>query len=225
MPKPLQGASLPFLVGGGGKKILGLAAREAQDRRHQREPAHRRRRVARDRAVAAARPRPTRSSRGCARPRATGSTTSRSRRLLGFVHVTDDPSGIAKAMAGSFGVSEADARARAGDARRLGRRASSSCSSSGANAGRCRTSSCRSRRRRRWRRSSRASPERRGARNDEAVPVRRADLERDRRPRRGATRRASSKTSATPRCSCPTTSATSSRRCPRSRWRPRTPRR
>ena len=41
----------------------------------------------------------------------------------------------------------------------------------------------------------------------------------------GATRRARSKTSATRRCSCPTTSARSSRRCPRSRWRPRTRRR
>ncbi len=29
--------------------------------------------------------------------------------LLGFVHVTDDASGIVRAMAGSFGVSEADA--------------------------------------------------------------------------------------------------------------------
>ena len=29
--------------------------------------------------------------------------------LLGFVHITDDPSGIVQAMAGSFGVSEADA--------------------------------------------------------------------------------------------------------------------
>ena len=43
--------------------------------------------------------------------------------------------------------------------------------------------------------------------------------------RRGATRPASSKTSGTRRCSCPTTSARSSRRCPRSRWRPRTRRR
>ncbi len=41
--------------------------------------------------------------------------------------------------------------------------------------------------------------------------------------RRGATRRASSKTSGTRRCSCPTTSARSWRRCPRSRWPPRTP--
>src|SRR5438128_1850347 len=30
MPKPPQGADLPFLIGGGGKKILGLAAREAK---------------------------------------------------------------------------------------------------------------------------------------------------------------------------------------------------
>ena len=43
--------------------------------------------------------------------------------------------------------------------------------------------------------------------------------------RRGATGRARSKTSASRRCSCPTTSARSSRRCPRWRWPPRTPRR
>ncbi len=30
MPKPPQGADLPFLIGGGGRKILGLAAREAK---------------------------------------------------------------------------------------------------------------------------------------------------------------------------------------------------
>ena len=72
------------------------------------------------------------------------------------------------------------------------------------------------------RRSSLASPE---SRCHEAVSIRRADAARVSRRRRGATMPASSKTSATPRCSCPTTSATSSRRCPRWRWRPRTPRR
>ena len=109
MPKPVQGANLPFLIGGGGTKILGARRARGEDRRHQREPAHRRGRVARDRAVAAPRGAPTRSSRGCATRPATGSTTSRSRRCSGSCTSPTTAPGSSKAMAGSFGVSEADA--------------------------------------------------------------------------------------------------------------------
>ena len=42
-PKPVQRPHPPFIVGGGGPKILALAAREAADRRHQRQPAFGRR--------------------------------------------------------------------------------------------------------------------------------------------------------------------------------------
>jgi alkanesulfonate monooxygenase SsuD/methylene tetrahydromethanopterin reductase-like flavin-dependent oxidoreductase (luciferase family) len=108
MPKPPQGASLPFLVGGGGKKILGLAAREAKivginanlktGEGESRETAQSLLPAATDQKLA--------WLREAAGP---GFADLEIQTLLGFVHVTDDPSGIAKAMAGSFGVSEADA--------------------------------------------------------------------------------------------------------------------
>ena len=80
-------------------------------------------------------------------------------------------------------------------------------SRSGASAGRCRTTWSTTTRSTRSRRSSRGSRESRET-DDEAVPVRRAGLAGGLGARSGATRRASSKTSGTRRCSCPTTSAT-----------------
>jgi len=108
MPKPPQGASLPFLVGGGAKKILGLAAREAKivginanlktGEGESRETAQSLLPEATDQKLAW-----LREAAGA------GFDDLEIQTLLGFVHVTDDPSGIAKAMASSFGVSEADA--------------------------------------------------------------------------------------------------------------------
>ncbi len=108
MPKPPQGANLPFLVGGGGKKILGLAAREAKivginanlktGEGESQETAQSLLPAATDQKLTWLR-------------EAAGDRFAdlEIQTLLGFVHVTDDPSGIAKAMAGSFGVSEAEA--------------------------------------------------------------------------------------------------------------------
>ncbi len=108
MPKPVQGANLPFLVGGGGKKILGLAAREAKivginanlrtGEGESRETAQSLLPEATDQKLAW-----LREAAG------DGFAELEVQSLLGFVHVTDDPSGIVRAMAGSFGVSEADA--------------------------------------------------------------------------------------------------------------------
>jgi probable F420-dependent oxidoreductase len=108
MPKPVQGANLPFLIGGGGKKILGLAAREAKivginanlrtGEGESRETAQSLIPAATDQKLAW-----LREAAG------DGFADLEIQSLLGFVHVTDDPSGIARAMAGSFGVSEADA--------------------------------------------------------------------------------------------------------------------
>jgi probable F420-dependent oxidoreductase len=108
MPKPVQGANLPFLVGGGGKKILGLAAREAKivginanlrtGEGESRETAQSLLPEATDQKLAW-----LRDAAGA------GFADLEVQSLLGFVHVTDDPSGIVRAMAGSFGVSEADA--------------------------------------------------------------------------------------------------------------------
>jgi probable F420-dependent oxidoreductase len=108
MPKPVQGANLPFLVGGGGKKILGLAAREAKivginanlrtGEGESRETAQSLLPGATDQKLAW-----LREAAGA------GFADLEVQSLLGFVHVTDDPSGIVRAMAGSFGVSEADA--------------------------------------------------------------------------------------------------------------------
>jgi len=108
MPKPAQGANLPFLVGGGGRKILGLAAREAQivginanlktGEGESRETAQSLLPGATDQKLAW-----LREAAGA------GYDDLEIQTLLGFVHVTADPSGIVKAMADSFGVSEADA--------------------------------------------------------------------------------------------------------------------
>ena len=108
MPKPVQGANLPFLVGGGGKKILGLAAREAKivginanlrtGEGESRETVHSLLPDATDQKLAW-----LREAAG------EGFAGLEIQSLLGFVHVTDNPSGIVKAMADSFGVSEADA--------------------------------------------------------------------------------------------------------------------
>jgi probable F420-dependent oxidoreductase len=108
MPKPAQGADLPFLIGGGGKKILGLAAREAKivginanlrtGEGESRETAQSLIPAATDQKLAWLR-------------EAAGDRFSdlEIQTLLGFVHVTDNASGIAKAMADSFGLSESDA--------------------------------------------------------------------------------------------------------------------
>jgi probable F420-dependent oxidoreductase len=108
MPKPVQGANLPFLIGGGGRKILGLAAREAKivginanlrsGEGESRDAAQSLVPAATDRKLAW-----LREAAG------TGFDDLEIQSLLGFVHVTDDASGIVKAIAGSFGVSEDDA--------------------------------------------------------------------------------------------------------------------
>jgi len=108
MPKPPQGANLPFLIGGGGQKILGLAAREATivginanlrtGEGDSRETAQSLLPEATDQKLAWLR---AAAGEGYARLEIQS--------LLGFVHVTDDASDITRAMAGSFGVSEADA--------------------------------------------------------------------------------------------------------------------
>jgi probable F420-dependent oxidoreductase len=108
MPKPPQGADLPFLIGGGAPKILGLAAREAKivginanlksGDGNAPETAQSLLPGATDQKLAWLR-------------EAAGDNFANLeiQSLLGFVHVTDDPSGIATAMAASFGVSEDDA--------------------------------------------------------------------------------------------------------------------
>ena len=108
MPKPPQGANLPFLIGGGAKKILGLAAREAKivginanlrtGEGESRETAQSLLPAATDQKLAW-----LREAAG------DGFANLEIQTLLGFAHVTPDPSGIIKAMADSFGVSEADA--------------------------------------------------------------------------------------------------------------------
>jgi probable F420-dependent oxidoreductase len=108
MPKPPQGADLPFLIGGGAKKILGLAAREAKIvginanlKSGQGETPD---------TVQSLLPEATDQKLAWLRDAAgDGFDDLEIQTLLGFVHVTDDTAGIAKAMAGSFGVSEADA--------------------------------------------------------------------------------------------------------------------
>jgi probable F420-dependent oxidoreductase len=108
MPKPRQGADLPFLVGGGGRKILGLAAREAKIVGIN---ANLRAGVGETpETVQSLLPAATDQKLAWLREAAgDGFADLEIQTLLGFVHVTDDASGIAKAMAGSFGVSEADA--------------------------------------------------------------------------------------------------------------------
>jgi probable F420-dependent oxidoreductase len=108
MPKPPQGADLPFLIGGGGRKILGLAAREAKivginanlktGTGESPETAQSLLPAATDQKLAW-----VREAAGA------GFADLEIQSFLGFVHVTDDPSGIITAMAASFGVSEDDA--------------------------------------------------------------------------------------------------------------------
>jgi probable F420-dependent oxidoreductase len=108
MPKPPQGADLPFLIGGGGKKILGLAAREAKIvginanlKSGEGETPE---------TVQSLLPEATDQKLAWLREAAgEGFDDLEIQTLLGFVHVTDDVAGIAKAMAGSFGLSEDDA--------------------------------------------------------------------------------------------------------------------
>ncbi|MGO9877616.1 MAG: TIGR03621 family F420-dependent LLM class oxidoreductase [Acidimicrobiia bacterium] len=108
MPKPPQGANLPFLIGGGGRKILGLAAREAMivginaNLRTGEGESHE--------TAQSLLPEATDQKLTWLRDAAgDGYARLEIQSLLGFVHVTDDASDIARAMAGSFGVSEADA--------------------------------------------------------------------------------------------------------------------
>ena len=108
MPKPVQRPCPPFLIGGGGKKILALAAREAQivginanlrsGEGESRDAAQSLVPAATDQKLAW-----LREAAGA------GFDDLEIQTLLGFVHVTDDASGIVKAIAGSFGVSEDDA--------------------------------------------------------------------------------------------------------------------
>src|SRR3954463_8539414 len=97
MPKPPQGADLPFLIGGGGKKILGLAAREAK--------------IVGINANLKSGEGETPETVQSLLPEATDQKLARLREaagdgfddleiqtLLGFVHLTDDAAGIAKAM-------------------------------------------------------------------------------------------------------------------------------
>ena len=80
MPKPPQGADLPFLDRRRRQEDPRARGARGEDRRHQREPASRARARRPRPCSRCCPPRPTRSSRGCATPRATASTTSRSRR-------------------------------------------------------------------------------------------------------------------------------------------------
>jgi probable F420-dependent oxidoreductase len=108
MPKPPQGVDLPVLIGGGARKILGLAAREAKiiginanlktGEGESAETAQSLLPAATDQKLAWVR-------------EAAGDNFANLeiQSLLGFVHVTENPSGIVTAMAGSFGVSEKDA--------------------------------------------------------------------------------------------------------------------
>jgi probable F420-dependent oxidoreductase len=107
-PKPVQRPHPPFVIGGGGPKVLALAAREA--------------------AIVGINAN-LRSGDGNSHDAATSLTSARTdekvqwlrdaagahfddleiQTLVGFVHFTDDRAGIADAMAGSFGVPPEDA--------------------------------------------------------------------------------------------------------------------
>ena len=226
-PKPVQRPHPPFIIGGGGPKILALAAREAQivginanlrsGDGTTPDAAQSLTSAATDQKLAVAD-----AGRGIA-----ASTTSRSRRSSASCTSTDDTAGDRR-RDGRLVRRRSRRRAHgAGDARRheseivgparTPPRALADVVRRGSR-----------RRHRRMRADRRAaggylgtggSPWltkqfRFGVQVSQAVSA-----------ARGATRRARSKTSATRRCSCPTTSARSSRRCPRSRWRPRTRRR
>jgi probable F420-dependent oxidoreductase len=108
-PKPVQRPHPPFIVGGGGPKILALAAREAQivgvnanlrsGDGNSPDAAHSLTSAATDAKLEALRA-------------AAGSRFSELeiQTLVGFVHVAEHTSGIIDAMASSFGVDREDAR-------------------------------------------------------------------------------------------------------------------
>jgi probable F420-dependent oxidoreductase len=108
-PKPLQRPHPPFIVGGGGPKILTLAAREASivgvnanlrsGDGASPDAAHSLTSVATDEKLAAL------------RAAAAGRFDDLEiQTLVGFVHVSDDSAGIIDAMADAFGVDREDAR-------------------------------------------------------------------------------------------------------------------
>jgi len=108
-PKPVQRPHPPFLIGGGGPKILALAAKEAQivginanlrsgeptspDAAHSLVPAATDEKLATLRAAAG-----------------DHFDDLEIQTLVGFVHETDDAAGIVEGMAGAFGVTPDDAR-------------------------------------------------------------------------------------------------------------------
>ncbi|MDZ4827399.1 MAG: TIGR03621 family F420-dependent LLM class oxidoreductase [Actinomycetota bacterium] len=108
-PKPVQRPHPPFLIGGGGPKILALAAKEAQivginanlrsgeptspDAAHSLVPAATDEKLATLRAAAG-----------------DHFDDLEIKTLVGFVHETDDAAGIVEGMAGAFGVTPDDAR-------------------------------------------------------------------------------------------------------------------
>jgi probable F420-dependent oxidoreductase len=108
-PKPVQRPHPPFIVGGGGPKILALAAREAQivgvnanlrsGDGNSPDAAHSLTSAATDAKLEALRA-------------AAGANLSalEIQTLVGFVHVADNTDGIIDAMASSFGVDREDAR-------------------------------------------------------------------------------------------------------------------
>ena len=100
----------PFVIGGGGPKILALAAREADDRRHQRQPAGRRRGERGRGQVDDAGRAPTRSWRWLRAAAGDRFDDLEIQNFVGFTHFTDDRQAMAEAMAPSFGVA-----ARGGD--------------------------------------------------------------------------------------------------------------
>ena len=151
MPKPVQRPCPPFFIGGGGPKILALAAREAQivginanlrsGDGHSQDAAQSLMPAATDQKLAW-----LREAAGDAlrRPRdpdaSSGSCTSPTTRAA---IVEGD-------REGAFGCQRRRRAARAGDARRKSSTGSSTCSNNGASAGRCRTSWCRTTRSRQF---------------------------------------------------------------------------
>ena len=113
-PKPVQRPHPPFIVGGGGPKILALAAREAEivginanlrsGDGNTPDAAQSLTSAATDAKLA--------SLRAAAGPRFDDLEIQT---LVGFVHVADDTSAIVDAIAGSFGVDRDDAQHGAGD--------------------------------------------------------------------------------------------------------------
>ena len=219
MPKPVQRPHPPFVIGGGGPKILALAAREAQIVGINANLRSGDGELARCRAVADARRRPTRSSRGCARPRATRFDDLEIQTLRRVRARHRRPRRRSReAMARLVRRRPRGRARRAGDARRdrVDEIVELLEAPPRALADVVRRGPRRSHRRARAR-SSRASREPRRGVHGEAVPVRCAGVGRRLGRARGATRRASSRTSATRRCSCPTTSATRARAAARDR--------